>query len=270
MRGVLLKIVRETWLGTALFALALLLVEILLNLVLPQILEQMELMLERMPFVKDLIGALLGIDIEGEVTAQLMQAFVWVHPTVLTLLWANETMFCTRFPAGEIDRGTIDVLMALPVSRRILYLCETLGWLGSGAVMLGAGAIGYAIGSTAMPAESLPPWSHVALVMVNLYGVYIAVGGFAFLVSSLSERRGRAVFAIFAAILTSFLLNFLAQFWAPAQSLAVLSVLEYYQPATILKTGTLSSADFVVLLGLGTAAWLAGCEITARRSISTT
>jgi len=270
MRGVLLKIVRETWLGTLLFSVALLLVEVMLTLVLPQILDQMDVMLERMPFMRDFVAALLGIDIEGEITAQLMQAFVWVHPTVMTLLWANETMFCTRFPAGEIDRGTIDVLLALPVSRRTIYLCETIGWLAGGALMIGAGAIGYTIGSQMMPLENRPEFGLVLRILFNLYCVYFAVGGVTFLISSLSERRGRAVFTVFAIVVASFLANFLAQFWSPAQSLAFVSVLEYYQPASILRTGSLASGDVAVLLLVGGLTWLAGCEITARRNICTT
>ena len=270
MRGVLLKILRETWLGTLLFAFGLFLVEILLNLVLPEFLDQMEDMLARMPFMRDFIAAMLGVDIEGEITAQLMQAFVWVHPTVLTLLWAQETMFCTRYPAGEIDRGTVDVLLALPLSRRSVYLAETLMWLLSGVLMLTGGALGYAIGSQAMPVEYRPELDRVLLVLVNLFCLYFAVGGFAFLVSSMSERRGRAVFAVFATVLASFLLNFLAQFWTLAEPFSLLSVLNYYQPAAVLRSGSLASGDIAVLLISGAVFWIAGREITARRSITTT
>jgi len=270
MRGVLTKILHETFLGMVLFSLALLLVEVLLNLILPQILDQMDEMMARMPFMRDMVAALLGIDIEGEITAQLMQAFVWVHPTVLTLLWANVTMFCTRFPAGEIDRGTIDVLLALPLSRRRIYLCETIVFLAGGIMMVGAGAIGYAIGSQSLPVENRPVWTLIALILFNMFCLYIAVGGVAFLISSFSERRGRAVFVVFAIVVASFLINFLAQFWGPAEPFAFLSVVEYYQPANILKSGTLPFGDIAVLLGIGAIAWIAGCEVVARRSICTT
>ena len=270
MRGVLTKILHETLLGMVLFSLALLLVEVLLNLILPQILDQMDEMMARMPFMRDFVAALLGIDIEGEITAQLMQAFVWVHPTVLTLLWANETMFCTRFPAGEIDRGTIDVLLALPLSRRRIYLCETIVFLAGGVMMLGAGAIGYAIGSQSLPVENRPEWTLVALILLNLFCLYVAIGGVTFLISSFSERRGRAVFAVFSIVVASFLINFLAQFWSPAEPIAFLSVVEYYQPAKILRSGALPFGDIAVLLGIGLIAWIAGREIVARRSICTT
>jgi ABC-2 type transport system permease protein len=149
-------------------------------------------------------------------------------------------------------------------------LCETIGWLVGGALMLGAGAIGYAIGSLAMPLENRLEWALVWLILFNLFCLYIAVGGVAFLISSLSERRARAVSTIFAIVLASFLLNFLAQFWSPAQSFAFLSVIEYYQPANILKTGSLAFGDIAVLLAVGGVAWIAGCEITARRNICTT
>ena len=102
MRGVLLKILHETWLGTLLFTLALFLVEVVLNLVLPEFFDQMDDILARLPFIRDFISAMLGVDIEGEVTAQLMQAFVWVHPTVLQ----------AALTAGEIEqRGLLDRLI---------------------------------------------------------------------------------------------------------------------------------------------------------------
>ena len=136
--------------------------------------------------------------------------------------------------------------------------------------MFTGGAIGYAVGSQAIPLEYLPGFSRVLLVLFNLFCLYAAVGGFAFMVSSLSEHRGRAVFAIFATVLASFLLNFLAQFWTLAEPFAFLSVLEYYQPAMILKTGKLVVSDIAVLLIAAVAFWIAGCEFSARRNISTT
>lgn len=270
MRGIFRKIIREVWVGTLLFGIAFLLIEILLNLVLPQLLDQMGDMLDSLPFVRDFLGALLGVEVEGEITAQLMQAFVWVHPVVLALLWAQEIFFCTRFPVGEIDRGTIDVLLGLPVSRRKVYLCETIGWLTSGLIILSFGALGCMIGSRGMDVETRPEFRFILLVMLNLLCVYIAVGGVAYLVSSLCDRRNRAVSIVFGLVLASFLINFLAQFWEPAEPIAFLSVLDYYQPAQVLKAGALPMGDIAVLLVLGTVSWIIGGEIIARRNICTT
>ena len=120
-----------------------------------------------------------------------------------------------------------------------------------------------------VPEEMRPELFRAGLVMANLYGVYVAVGGIAFLVSALSDRRGRAMAIVFGIVLASFLLNFVAQFWEPAKQLAFLGVMEYYQPAQILHSGNLPIGDLAILLLVGGSTWLLGGEIVARRSICT-
>jgi hypothetical protein len=74
---------------------------------------------------------------------------------------------------------------------------------------------------------------------------------------------------VFAIVLASFLLNFVAQYWEPVEPFAPLSVMHYYQPAKILQSGTFPTADLVVLLGVAATTWLLGGEILARRNITT-
>jgi ABC-type transport system involved in multi-copper enzyme maturation permease subunit len=269
MRGLLAKTIREVWLTTSLFGIALFLVLALLTYVLPRVQEGLTDIFAHLPFVKTLMTALLGTDIGDEITARAVQALLWVHPVVLTIIWAHEIVFCTRMPAGEIDRGTIDVLLGLPVSRRAVYLCESAAWLVSGVLILSMGLAGHLMTASAMPADMRPAPSRVILVLTNLFCVYVSVGGIAFLVSALSDRRGRAIAIVFSIVLASFLLNFLAQFWEPAQQLAFLSVMDYYTPATILLEGRLPTSDVSVLLITGGVAWLLGGEVLARRSICT-
>lgn len=269
MHGLFAKTIRETWLATLLFAVALALIMALLTFILPQIQEGLTTVLSQLPFVKTLLSALLGSEAGDEITARTMQAFLWVHPTVLAIVWAHEIVFCTRIPAGEIDRGTIDVLLGLPVSRRAVYVVESAVWLTSGALILAFGFAGHLTTAPGMPAEMRPELSRVVLVMLNLFCVYVSVGGTAYLVSALSDRRGRAMAVVFALLLASFLLNFLAQFWEPAGQVAFLSVMDYYRPAEILRSGVFPTSDVTVLLVTGGVAWLLGSEVMARRSICT-
>jgi ABC-2 type transport system permease protein len=120
-----------------------------------------------------------------------------------------------------------------------------------------------------MPDELRPEMPRILQVMSNLFCVYVAVGGIAFLISALSDRRGRAVGVVFAILLASFLLNFIANFLQPAKQIAFLGILEYYRPAQILQHGHFPWRDVAVLLAVGLVAWLAGGEILARRSITT-
>ena len=74
---------------------------------------------------------------------------------------------------------------------------------------------------------------------------------------------------VFGLVLGSFLLSFLAQVWEPAKQLAFLSVLNYYQPAEIVRSGQFPLGDVLVLLGCGLVTWVIGGEVVARRSICT-
>jgi ABC-type transport system involved in multi-copper enzyme maturation permease subunit len=201
MRGLFTKTIYEVWVIILLFGGAMLSVMALLTYVLPQVQEGLDDAFKQIPLAKSMLSALLGTDLGDEITARTMQSFLWVHPTVLALLWAHEIVLCTRVPAGEIDRGTIDVLLGLPVSRRAVYLCESVVWAGSGGLLLMMGLLGHRIASPAMPPEMRPELSQALLVMANLYCVYLAVGGIALLVSTLSDRRGRAIAVVFSIVL---------------------------------------------------------------------
>jgi hypothetical protein len=106
-------------------------------------------------------------------------------------------------------------------------------------------------------------------VLVNLFGVYVAVGGIACLASAVSDRRGPAIGFVFTVVLASFLLNFLARFWEPAERFAFPGLLNYYRPNTILSDGVLSLGHVSALFGFGLVLWIAGGVALARRSICT-
>jgi ABC-type transport system involved in multi-copper enzyme maturation permease subunit len=269
IRGLLRKILVETWVQLAGFALAIFIVGTLLTMLLPQLEQGANQVLATLPFVRKFLQALLGERLGATINAETIQSIIWVHPTVLALLWAQETVFCTRVPAGEIDRGTIDVLLSWPFSRRKLFAAETFVWLTSGLALVLALLLGHFIGRSLSATDTPHSWKNVFRVAANLYSVYIAVGGIALLVSSISDRRGRAMAGVFGLVLASFLLNFLVQFWTAVEVFSWLSVLNYYRPSQILATGQLPVRDIVVLLSVGVTAWLAALEIFARRNIST-
>ena len=268
-RGLLLKSLREAWIATVLFALALMVIEAIFAYVLPTFADQFSTVLLQLEFVQRMVQALLGTDIGAQISPDMFSAIAWAHPVVLTIVWAHAIIFCTRVPAGEIDRGTIDLLFGLPVSRWRLYRCESAIFLVTGLIVISMGLLGNALGSLSQEPDSRPDPARLLVVVVNLYGLYLAVGGLAFLISSLANHRGRAVAAVFAILLASFLLNFLAQLWQPAEKLSFLSVLNYYRPMLILRDGGWPTMDLAVLTGLAAILWIIGGLCFARRDICT-
>ncbi len=268
-RGVLLKTFREAWLGTMLFGLGLFVFEALLAYVFPTFFDEMAGPLLQMPFFRNILRALLGVEIGDSLGPTVLSSFAWVHPVALTLIWAHEIVFCTRVPAGEVDRGTMDVLLALPVSRWQMYVSETVVWLASGVCILLLGLAGCLLGGLTVASENRAALALLLKIVANLGCLYVTVGGLAFLISAASERRGRAVGVVFAIVLASFFLNVLAQYWSLAERLSFLSILHYYKPFAILQQADWPVGDMLALSGCGGVLWLAGGIIFARRDICT-
>src|SRR5262245_42717610 len=127
--GLLQRAFRESWATTLGFGLVLLGVEAALTFVLTkfgaQISQQM------LDFERRILQAMLGAEASDRIGPQMLQSIAWVHPVVLALLLAHAILFGTRVPAGEVDRGTVDVLLSLPVSRWQIFLSESFIWVMS-------------------------------------------------------------------------------------------------------------------------------------------
>lgn len=269
-RGLLLKSWRETWPPTLLFGIALIIIEAILAFALPKFQAQLSAQLASTPFFRNLIGAMIGADVSGGIGPEMFAAIPWVHPVVLALAWAHSIVLCTRVPAGEVDRGTIDVLLALPVSRWQLFVTESAVWLAAALSVIAAAWLGNALGARlGGNALGIAP-ARFAPVAANLFVMTAAVGALAGLASSMSDRRGRALTVALLVILASFLLNYLAQFWEPADRIAWLSALQYHQPLRTLQGGRWPLADMSVLAGAGAVMWAAAGIVFARRDLATT
>jgi ABC-2 type transport system permease protein len=136
-------------------------------------------------------------------------------------------------------------------------------------VLLTLAFAGNALGSSGTAPEMRPPVPRLAVVVLNLFCLYLAVGGFTWWISCLSDRRGRAMGTVFAVLLASFLLNYLAQFWDPAKHAAFLSILSYYRPYFILRDGAWPAGHLATLAGVGAGFWILGGVHLSRRDLTT-
>lgn len=269
-----LGVVRKAWVElrgiTLLLALLLAAAEAILAYVLPTYQRGViGSVLTQSPMAQNFLRALLGSDAPIGAGPELFMSLPWTHPVVLALVWAHAVMCCTRSPAGEIERGTIDLLLGLPVSRWGVYCSESFAWLSATAAIMAMTLIANRLGVAFAPPELEAPLRSAGVVVVNLLALAFAVGGFSCFVSALSDRRGRAVTIVFVTLLASFLINFLSQLWKPAASVDWLSLLAYYRPIFILRDGDWPVRDIAALLGVGAAFWTAGGVVFARRNIAT-
>ncbi len=270
IRGLVTKTIYEVWAPTLIFIVAVFVFEMLLAYILASFAADMIGPMFQNAFFQNIVKGLLGADLPANFGPPAISAMSWVHPAILMLLWSQAVTFATRTPAGEIDRGTIDVLLTLPVSRFRLLASDTLVGLTCGAVMIAAGFLGFWIGNRFLPPESRADFARLAVIAVNCYCLYMTVMGLSFLTSALNERRGRAIAAVVAIILPSFVLNFLTQFSATAESIGFLSFMTYYRPLEVLQQSGWPVADMLVLLTAAGTSWLAAAIVFIRRDIRTT
>jgi len=225
------------------------------------------------PGVKQFRDAILGLDSTGAGVSEVAFAIAWSHPIVLALLSAHAIMVCTRVLAGEVERGTVDVLLALPVSRLRLLASETLAWLITAGIVLAAVYAGSYVGAQFIKPEYRPDWAKLFMVLCNLSLVYAVIGCAALLVAHYTDRRVRAVLAVIVITIFSLLINFLHTL-DPAleftKQLAFLSFLDYYKPIGMLLSGEWPWKDLGILAGACIALWTGTAVILSRRDVTTT
>ncbi len=269
IRGLLHKTLREVWVASLLFALGMLLFEALLANVIGAFHEELVGQVLQMSFVRRIFEGLLGTEMSAGFGPGMFAAVAWVHPVILALVWTQAITFATRIPAGEVDRGTIDVLLGWPVTRWQVYVCDSVVLATVGLGLVAAGVGGFLLGSLLTGLERRPHPGDILVVAVNFYCLYLAVAGLSCLISSASDRKGRAMALAYGLVLVSFFWNFLGQFWAPARDLAFLSLLHYHRPVAVLQGGAWPTTDLLILTAIALTTWLAGGFVFARRDVCT-
>ncbi len=173
----------------------------------------------------------------------------YVHPLIQAILCIWAIGRAAGAIAGEIDRGTMELLLAQPVARWRLVLAHFLVdvlvfpvlalslWAGT---WLGTWLTGLMNHPDAANRVDPMPFA-AALPEVGL--LLFAISGMTMLVSSMGRFRGRVLGLAVLITLLQFLVNLIGQVWAPAERLRPFTIFYYYQPQPL-------------ILGLpGTAVW---------------
>lgn len=184
------------------------------------------------PALRALIGGEIAISSRGFLTIG------YAHPFLLLIL----SVWAVRVPsaalAGEIGRGTIDLLATRPV-RRSTQVAAGFIALTSGAMLLSSAAwCGTAAGLATRPlGVTAWPFAPAAMMLCLLFVTWGSVGLF---VSALRHDAGSAIAWTFGLMAVSFVLEYLARLWAPIASLRPLSLFAYYRPQVIVAGGPLA------------------------------
>jgi ABC-2 type transport system permease protein len=205
-----------------------------------------------------------------------------VHPLVVTTLCVWAIGRAAGALTGEIDRGTMDLLLAQPVPRSRLvlaHLCVDLVVIPVLCLSLWAGQWfgGWAVGVLAVAAPRdnsalrLDPLAF-APALPTVAALLFAVSGYTMWLSAGGRYRGRVLSAAVLLTLVQSLVNVIGQLWTVIEPLRPLTVLYYYQPqAVILREDWYTDPEawlrLVVLLGVGAVGYLMALRVFCRRDL---
>jgi len=265
--AIIRRTARDTAMLLAVAAAGIIAFEIFFVQIVEQISETLPEIWRRLPFVGRILHVLAGVDIGREVSVRALLGLGFVHPLVLAITWGYLIAICTNTTVGEIDRGTTDLLLTLPLSRQTVYVSNTVVWVAGGTVLAVGTRVGMQIGTYLTRIGEQIDGIRMWIPVVNLLILSLAVGGTATLVGTLCVRRGQAVGIVVGIVLLSFMVNFLEAFLPAFGRLGFLGFLHYYRPVEALRDGTWPLRNLTVLGGITLLTWLLGLWRFSRRDI---
>jgi ABC-2 type transport system permease protein len=194
-------------------------------------------------------------------------AIGFIHPITVGLVLVFAVGFSSAAIAGERQRGTLEVLLSRPISRRVTYATLAI----AGALFVGiavAGSIlGALLGATLVGRTAELGVGQLPLVWLNDSLLYWAFGAIALLASASFDRLTPALGASLAVVLVSYFLDVLGSLWPDAKGLQPYSLFHYFDPKNILA-GFPDGGDLLVLAGVTVAAVVAALVVFPRRDLA--
>ncbi len=192
-------------------------------------------------------------------------AFSWFHPVFLGLGAAFVVSRATDALAGEIDRGSIYLILSRPLPRWTLVAGKSLEMvIGAGCLAL-VGWVGQVIGVGFVVGEPLP-LERFLLIAPMAWGLFAALGAGALVISSVTSRTALAGGLTSAWTLAAFVLDVIP---AVAESpLAWLNPWHYYFPQEIVATGQMDWLGFGALVLWTVLATIAAAVLFGRRDLA--
>lgn len=223
----------------------------------------------RLGFVKKIMEMSLGLKLEGEVSINILFAVCFTHGVVLMTVWGVVIATVTRVTVGEVERGTADLLLSLPVSRGQVFLSTTAVWLAIAGLLSLCPLIGIWLAVQIFQPDEVIRMTRYVAPTCNFFCLNLAIAGMSSLVGSIYDRRGLAVGTIVAIALVSVVLNFLEPFIEALDAIMFLSFLNYFRPVDVVREGVFPWTQCLYLLLFAVACWIAGLFIFCQKDIPT-
>jgi ABC-2 type transport system permease protein len=190
-----------------------------------------------------------------------------VHPISIALF----AVFAIGFPlaavAGERQRGTLEVVLARPLSRRTLYVTLLLAATLFVALIAAAALVGTVLSAGLMEVLDELPVANLPALWLNTVALYWVIAAISLAASVSYDRSAPAAAVALGIVLTSYSLQFIGSIWPDADWLQAYSIFHYLRAEEVLSAG-LRLGDLLVLAAVGAIAVAYALIVFPRRDLA--
>jgi ABC-2 type transport system permease protein len=168
------------------------------------------------------------------------------HPMALAMLGIFAVGASATAISGERARGTLEVLLARPISRTVLYVTILAALLAAVLIVLCAILAGKIGATAAIGLGDELDLGQLPLVIVNGFGLWAAFTTFGLAMSVTFDRPGPAIGLSLAWLLIHYFFEILGSLWTDVAWTQEYSLLHHFNVGEIL-TGKLDPIDLVIV-----------------------
>jgi ABC-2 type transport system permease protein len=168
------------------------------------------------------------------------------HPIAIAMIGIFAIGASSTAIAGERARGTLEILLARPLSRLSLYWSILVALLVAALLVLVAILGGMVTGAGLVGLSEDLDLGRMPLVLLNGFGLWAAFTTFGLAASVTFDRPGPAIGITLAFLLVNYFLEILGSLWTDVAWSQEYSLIHHFQPSELL-TGDADPIDFAIL-----------------------
>jgi ABC-2 type transport system permease protein len=191
----------------------------------------------------------------------------FIHPISIILTSVFAVGFAAGSIAGERQRGTLEVLLARPLSRRQIHATLLVAILLFIAIAIGALLLGNVAGAAIFGVIDELDLARVPLVWVDGVLLYGALASIGLAASASFDRLTPALGITIGFTIVSYFLEVLGSLWPDASGLQPYSLFHYVRPKELLD-GTLDPFGPALMLAVAIAGIAWAAVIFPRRDLA--
>lgn len=192
-----------------------------------------------------------------------VEYFSQMWPIIMT---AFSVSIASGAIAGEIEKGTMELLLAQPVSRRGVLVTRHFFFELGLVFLIAASVLPFMLGAPLVGGDLI--YEGIAAMSLPAFMFFTALGSMTFMFSAIFSSRGRAIFVSLGIIIFCYALDILAKINDTISNVHFLSFFYYWNPYRYLHGPDWAWRDILVLAAISLVTTAAAVIWFERRDIA--